>query len=408
MRLRPPYGRHRGKSMHPCKDNPYTSSIIAADVAKVKIREFGVETWMNQYENKCLFNLAETCVESLTVEQLLDIAGKKDSVLSELLPMKLTYGAIEGSDRLRANIASLYSHQRQQNILVTHGAIGANALVYETLVSPGDRMISILPTYQQHYSIPESYGANVQILNLRADNFFLPDPEELRKLITENTSLIALNNPNNPTGSLIDEPLLQEIVEIARSCGAYILCDEVYRGMDQGGDGFTASIADLYEKGISTGSMSKVFSLAGLRLGWIAAPEEVIRRITTRRDYNTISVGMIDDYFATMALEHRDVILQRSRNITRQNLKILDEWVEREPSISYVRPRSGSTALLKYDLNISSRDLCVRLLESKGVLFTPGGAMDIEGWIRIGYANNEEILRAGLEQVSDFLIEAAA
>ncbi len=147
----------------------------------MRIKEFGVEIWMNDYENTCRYNLAETCVESLTVEQLLDMSGKRDSILEELLPMKLTYGAIEGSDRLRDNITAMYQKQQRENILITHGAIGANALVHETLVAPGDRVISVLPTYQQHYSIPESYGADVQVLKLQEENQFLPDLSELKK-----------------------------------------------------------------------------------------------------------------------------------------------------------------------------------------------------------------------------------
>ncbi|MBT7582118.1 MAG: aminotransferase class I/II-fold pyridoxal phosphate-dependent enzyme, partial [Kordiimonadaceae bacterium] len=237
----------------------------------MKIREFAIEIWMNEFENNCKLNLSETCVASLTIEQLLEITGKKETILSELLPMKMTYGAIEGSDRLRKSIASLYENQDPENIIVTHGAIGANALIHETFVSPGDEVISILPTYQQHYSIPESYGADVKILNLREENDFLPNLNDLKIMVSAKTKLIVLNNPNNPTGSLMDEEMLLEIVDIARTCDAYLLCDEVYRGTDQEGDGFTASIADIYEKGISTGSMSKTFSLAGLRLGWIAA-----------------------------------------------------------------------------------------------------------------------------------------
>ena len=369
----------------------------------MKIKAFGVEIWMNEYENNCIYNLAETCVESLTMEELLDIAGKKDTILDELLPIKMTYGAIEGSDRLRNNVASLYSRQDKENVLITHGAIGANALVHSTLVSPGDRVISVLPTYQQHYSIPESYGADVQILKLREENAFLPDIEELKLLVNDNTSLIAINNPNNPTGSLMDEALLKQIVEVARSCDAYLLCDEVYRGINQQGDGFTTSVADLYEKGISTGSMSKSFSLAGLRLGWIVGPEELLEQVAIHRDYNTISVGLLDDHFASIALENRDAILARSREITRTNLEMLDAWVAREPLISYIKPKSATVALLKYDLDMSSRDFCVQLLEAKGVMFTPGSVMDMEGYVRIGFANNPQEMALGLQKVSEFL-----
>ena len=374
----------------------------------MKIRDFGVEMWMNAYENHCELNLAETCVQSLTVAELLALSGKTNVILEELLPLKLTYGAIEGSERLRGLIAGLYEKQKIENVVVTHGAIGANALVHETLVEPGDRVISVLPTYQQHYSIPESYGADVQILKLTEAHGFLPDLAELRRLATKGTKLIAINNPNNPTGSLMDRAFLEEVAAIARNCGAWILCDEVYRGTDQAGDGFTASIADLYEKGISTGSMSKTYSLAGLRLGWIAAPKELLHAVSIHRDYNTISVSMLDDHFAAIALEHRARILARSQAITRGNLAILAAWVEQEPRISWVKPQSGTTALLKYDLPMSSRDFCIRLLEQTGVMLTPGSAMDMEGYLRIGYANDPAILREGLSRMSRFLKEEGA
>jgi aspartate/methionine/tyrosine aminotransferase len=374
----------------------------------MKIKDFGVERWMDLYETRCTYNLAETCVESLTVDQLLTLANKQDSILDELRALKLTYGAIEGSTRLREAISAMYARQSPENLIVTHGAIGGNALVYETLVEPGDTVISVLPTYQQHYSIPESYGADVRILKLREENRFLPDLAELRNLVNDKTRLIAINNPNNPTGSLMDEAFLADISEIARSCGAYVLCDEVYRGTDQEGSGYTASIADVYERGISTGSMSKTYSLAGLRLGWIAGPKDLIRAVAIHRDYNTISVGMIDDHFASIALENRKAILARNHDIVRTNLAIVDAWIAKEPAMSYIKPKSGTTALLKYDLPMSSLEFCVELIEQTGVMLTPGSALDMEGYVRLGYANNRDILETGLAKVSEFLAKYRA
>lgn len=268
-------------------------------------------------------------------------------------------------------------------------------------------MISVLPTYQQHYSIPESYGADVRILKLREENRFLPDLAELRNLVNGKTRLIAINNPNNPTGSLMDEAFLAEIGEIARARGAYVLCDEVYRGTDQEGSGYTASIADVYERGISTGSMSKTYSLAGLRLGWIAGPKDLIRAVAIHRDYNTISVGMIDDHFASIALENRAAILARNHDIVRTNLAIVDAWIAKEPAMSYIKPKSGTTALLKFDLPMSSLEFCVELIEQTGVMLTPGSALDMEGYVRLGYANNRDVLETGLAKVSEFLAKRA-
>ncbi|MGN5381932.1 aminotransferase class I/II-fold pyridoxal phosphate-dependent enzyme [Streptomyces lasalocidi] len=248
-------------------------------------------------------------------------------MLAELAATPLTYGPIPGSPRLRALVAGLYAAQGPDNVLITHGAIGANALVHTALVEPGDHIVAVVPTYQQHYSLPDSYGARVDRLALREEDGWLPDLAALDRLVTPDTRLIALNNPNNPTGALIDEAGLTRITEIARRAGAWVLCDEVYRGVDQHGDGFTASIADLYERGISTGSMSKPFSLAGLRLGWIVAPTGLLADVATHRDYTTISVGRVDDLLACVALENKAAILARSHRITRTNLTVLDTWV---------------------------------------------------------------------------------
>ena len=376
-------GREKGNQMH--------------------IKPFGIEMWMNEFEDHCKYNLAETCVKSMTIGELIEVSGKNTKLSEELANMKLTYGEITGSKQLRKNIASLYKNQTTENVMVTHGAIGANSLVYNTLISKGDKVVSVLPTYQQHYSIPESLGAELSILKLKPEHKFLPDINELKQLIKPDTKLIALTNPNNPTGSLMDEALLLEIVDIARTCDAYIICDEVYRGTNQNDPEYGTSIVDIYDKGISTGSMSKTYSLAGLRLGWITAAPDILKDVFIHRDYNTISVGVLDDYFALMALENREKIAIRNTAITRNNLQILDNWVKNERFFSYVKPNAGTTALLKYEFDIPSREFCIQILKNTGVLFAPGSAMDMEGWVRIGYANDPKILTQGLTVLSAYL-----
>lgn len=369
----------------------------------MKIRPFAVEQWMNDYEEICRYNLAETCVRSLTTGELLQMSGRREEILAELDATPLTYGPIPGSPRLRGLVAGLYESQGPDNVLITHGAIGANALVHATLVEPGDHIVAVVPTYQQHYSIPDSYGARVTQLPLREENGWLPDLDELDRLVSADTKLIAVNNPNNPTGALIDEAGLARIAKIAERVGAWVLRDEVYRGVDQDGDGFTASIADLYERGISTGSMSKPYSLAGLRLGWIVGPTRLLAEAATHRDYTTISVGRVDDLLACVALENKDAVLARSHQITRTNLAILDEWVTGRDDITYVKPASGTTALLRYHAPIGSYEFCTRLLQETGVMFTPGAAFDIEHTVRIGFADDTQTLCTGLELVGQFL-----
>lgn len=368
------------------------------------IKLFAVEDWMNKYEMSATYNIAETCVDSLTVEELISMDGTNpEDFFRSLASKKLTYGHIEGSPEFRTLVSQLYTTVEAQQVLVMNGGIAANFLVFYSLVKPGDHVISVHPTYQQIYDVPKSFGATVDLLHLKEENGFLPDLDELRSLVRENTKLICINNPNNPSGSLMERDTLEQIVEIARSCGAYLLCDEVYRNLLQDDDLVVPSVADLYEKGISTSSMSKVLSLAGLRLGWIAAPKEVIEECIKHRDYTTISVGMLDDLLAVHAMKNYDRILTRNRKIIKDNLAILDEWVANEPAITYVKPRAGTTAMLKYDLPISSVDFCEGLLKETGAFLTPGICFDMEGYLRIGYACETEMLREGLQKLSEYI-----
>ena len=367
------------------------------------IEPFKVEIWMNEWETRCTYNLAETCVASITVEELLGLSGGSPDDLSGLLSMKLTYGDIEGSPRLRTAIANLYTNQCAENITVTHGTIAANMLVHKAIVEPGDHVLSVVPTYQQHYSIPKSIQADVTTLALREEDGFLPNLEALKASVKPNTKLIAFTNPNNPTGALIERPMLEDMVDIADSVGAYLLCDEVYRGTAQVGDGMSPSIADLYAKGISTAGMSKVFSLAGLRVGWVIAPQEVREQVLIHRDYDTISVGMINDHFAAIALEHADKVLARSHEITRGNLALLEAWIAKEPKVSWVKPRAGTTAMLKLNIPVTAREFCIDLVTKTGVMLTPGDAFDMEGYARIGFANDTQTLTEGLAALSEYL-----
>src|SRR5690242_6943779 len=192
----------------------------------MRIQPFAVEQWMNEFETQCRHNLGETCVASISIAELADLAGERATLMDQIFPLRLTYGDIKGSERLRTAISRLFVTRRSEDVLITHGAIGANALVYHALVGAGDEVVSFVPTYQQHYSIPESIGAKVHRLRLRSEDGFLPDLAELRKLVTGSTRIIAFTNPNNPTGSLMDPSCLKEIIAIADSVGAYILSDE--------------------------------------------------------------------------------------------------------------------------------------------------------------------------------------
>jgi len=370
--------------------------------SKMKVEPFLVERFLNAYEHEVELNIAETCVAPFTLNEFLTLI-KQENFFEEFKDTQLTYGFIEGSPDLRQGIANLYKHVKPENILVTGGAIGANFLVFYSLVDPGDTVISVFPTYQQLYSVAKSFGANVKLLHLREDGQWLPDPTELAELVDNKTKLIVINNPHNPTGSLIDTNLLKEICAVAEEADAYLLCDESYRGLYVKLNDFVPSAVDVSDKAVATGSFSKPFSLTGLRLGWIAATEEVIEECKLHRDYTTISNGVIDDALAALAMKNVNKILERNLKILRTNYEILSRWIENEPLVDWVPPRAGSIAFLRYNLEIPSEELCVRLIREKGTLLVPGSCFGMEGYVRIGYGCKTEILKEGLSRFKDFL-----
>lgn len=358
----------------------------------MRIAEFKIEEWMNKYETDAKYDLTTTCISPLSINEL--------PYSDEIFNVKLGYGDITGSSRLKSAINSLY--EKEHNITVTHGAIGANQLVFLSLLEKGDEVVSIVPTYQQHYSIPESLGCSVKLYFLKEENNWLPDLEELDKVITSKTKLLCLNNPNNPTGSVIPDWMLEKIAEIAERKNVWILSDEVYRGLNLIGKPYSKSIADIYPKGISVGSMSKTYSLPGLRVGWVAGRADLINEINHQRQYNTISISALDDYFSAVALENRDFIAQRNFKIMNEGVGILKEWLDKTPRVRCILPKGGTTVLLKYGLNIPSREFCKNLQAKTGVALLPGETMEMEGYVRIGFC--AENLKTALEILGNYLI----
>ncbi|MGI5976131.1 MAG: aminotransferase [Candidatus Limivicinus sp.] len=370
----------------------------------MKIKAFAVEQWMNKYEDGAKYNIAETCVDSVSLDELFELTGEdKNEFLSKLCSRRLTYGDIEGAPEFLEGICRMYKKISPEGIITTHGASGANHHVFYSLISPGDRVVSVMPTYQQLYSIPESFGAEMAVLQLREEDGYLPDLDRLKALVSPGTKMICINNPNNPTGALMSNEMLAEIADIARSAGAWLMCDETYRHLNQG-EGWCDSVADIYEKGISVSSMSKVFSLAGLRQGWIAFRDPELRKaFLGHRDYTLISCGVFDEMVSALALKHSGMLIARNKRIIRENLALLDSWVKSQPRLSYVKPMAGTTALVHYDYDIPSDEFCDRLYRETGAFVVPGDCFEQPKSFRTGYACDKKVLSEGLAAFDTFL-----
>ncbi|HEL1740117.1 TPA: aminotransferase [Streptococcus suis] len=367
----------------------------------MKLPRFGVEEWLNVHENSAIYDIAGVSISSLTLEELFALSGTNpEDFYKKLQGTKLNYGWIEGSPEFKEAVSKLYEQISPEQILQTNGATGANLLVLYGLIEPGDHVLSLYPTYQQLYDIPKSLGAEVDLWQIEEENGWLPDLEKLRQLIRPNTKMICINNANNPTGAVMDRAYLEELAEIADEVGAYILSDEVYRSFSELD---VPSIIDVYDKGIAVNSLSKTYSLPGIRVGWVAANHQVTDILRDYRDYTMICAGAFDDLVAQLALASRKEILKRNRRILEENLAILDQWIEEEPLVSYIRPAVVSTSFVKIAVDMPMEDFCLQLLQEYRVLLVPGNRFERDGYVRLGFACEQETLIKGLEKLSQFL-----
>ncbi|WPG97494.1 Hypothetical protein R9X50_00027100 [Acrodontium crateriforme] len=386
---------------------------------------FSVEQWMDQYETTAKFNLAETCCASISLTELAAFADGGNKSASELVDLKAiqNYGDIRGNKELRTNLARLYSSKTgtplpAENILIQPGAISANFLVLYGLIKPGDHVICHHPTYQQLYSVPASLGAEVDLWKSNPVNDWLPDFDELKAMVKENTKLIILNNPQNPTGQILPKTLLHQIIDFAQLHNIIVFSDEVYRPVFHGitpvDPEFPPSILSLgYPNTIATGSLSKAYSLAGIRVGWVASRNaELIEKCALARDYTTISVSQLDQAVAAHALAPDTIhgLLGHNIQLCKTNLELLEKWIiKHDEYCSWTKPRAGTTAFVKFERDgqpIDAVAFCKALQEKTGVMFLPGNygfGDEFKGYVRIGFANRTNIIKEGLAEASKFM-----
>lgn len=363
---------------------------------------FGVEAWLNRWEKTARYDIAQSTIASLTAAELFQLTGDDQAAFfAHLAETPLNYGWIEGSPEFKTAVARIYDHVAPENVLQTNGATGANLMVLTGLVQPGDHVIAEYPSYQQLYDLPRFLGARVDYWQLHEEGGWYPSLAELAALVTPQTKLICLNNANNPTGTYLDRDFLTGVIKIARRVNAYVLVDEVYQPLAEGTE-FT-SIVDLYEQGIATNSLSKTYSVPGLRIGWAVANAELTARFREVRDYTMICGGIYNDALATYVLNHRNQVLDRNRRLVRANLATYQDWLEHEDRVSVVMPAGVSTSFPRLVIEEDVRDFCQGLLKHKGVLLVPGDAFGVANHVRLGYCAPAPVLESGLTRLAEYL-----
>ena len=366
---------------------------------------FLMERFMSAYEQEVDYNLSESGVHPLTLKQLLDI---DQSSVEDLLETELNYPFVNGIPRLRERIAALYEGAGPENVLVTVGAIEANYNSLRTLLSPGDEVVIMLPNYMQIWGVAKNHGFDIKTFPLLEEKQWAPDLEELESVVSERTRLIAICNPNNPTGYILSEEEMDSIVRTASKVGAWILADEVYAGAEQFTDVRTPSFYGRYDKVVAVGSMSKAYGLPGLRTGWLVAPPALVDQVWARHEYTTISTTMLSNELTSIALSEKvqPVIIDRTRNYIRKGFPILKEWMEQQGDIfSCTPPQAAAIAFIKYKLDINSTELAMRLIREKSVMIVPGDHFGMDKYLRISYGLPADYLNAALGRIGELIGE---
>ena len=378
----------------------------------MKIEPFALERWMTTHELYVDYDIAESGIFPWTLRELLELIPPdgREETLAGLLDLRLGYNEATGTAGLREVLAATYQDATADNILVTTGAIEANFLLFNVLLEPGDHVIAPYPAYQQLYSVPRALGCDVSLWHIRPETGFRYSADDLEPLLRPDTKLIVINTPHNPTGAMLSPADVQRVYDLAESVGARILSDEAYRWLAvPGGDEFAPPAFDLGPRGISVGTLSKPFGLPGLRLGWIAAPAEIAQRCWHMRDYVSLSPGKLNDALATLALTHRRQMMARNQRIITANLVSARRWfAQHDGLVSWVPPRGGLLALLRYELDIPSLELSNRLAREYSVMLAPGSAFGYEGYLRIGIGQDPPVFAAGLDRAGECLAAVAA
>ena len=366
---------------------------------------FHMERMFSRLEKEVKYNLSESGVHPVLLRELVD---RENGYLQSLLDTDLNYPHTNGIPKLRQNIARLYQGGTPENVLVTVGAIEANYLVLKTLLAAGDEIVVMLPNYMQIWGLAKNHGLALKTFHLREETGWTPDLAELESMVTARTRLIAVCNPNNPTGCVLSESEMDAIINIADRVGSWILADEVYAGAERLTDEETPSFYGRYDKVLVTGSLSKAYGLPGLRIGWVTAPAGIVDDIWARHEYTTISATMLSNQLAALALspEVRSWLLRRTRSYIRRGYPVLESWMDLHPgSFSLRPPDAGAIAFIRYHFDINSTQLVERLAVEKSVLIVPGDHFSIDHFVRVSFGLPHSDLRPALDRFHEMIEE---
>lgn len=363
---------------------------------------FKIDKWAQEYTPKAEIKLHGSYATALTLNELQKLSS--DSSRSPVdFDFQLAYGTATGLPALRKRVAEIHSSENvkltEDNVVITPGSIMANYLVLTTICGKGDHLICQYPTYGQLYILPRFQGVDVDLWKMKAENDWIPKVEDLAAMIKPNTKAIVVNNPSNPTGTVLPDNVLKEILALAEKHNILVFADEVFSPLFHTSDPPPPPLVSLgYKKSVSTGSVSKSYGLPGIRVGWVVSQDPaILEQVITAMDYTTNFMSQLDEGVAAFALgpDVLPQLLERNLAGCRSRIATLDEFVKRNAGrCSWVAPKGAGTAFIRI-LNrdgtpVDDLKFCNQLVDKYGVSVIPGGQCfsdegldDFKGYIRL-------------------------
>lgn len=359
----------------------------------MRIEPFALERYFARYEFTARHLASCSDCDGLPLEELLSLADDETRALWR--DLRLGYTESLGHPLLRTEIASLYEGADAGDVLV-----GAPEelifLAMNCLLEPGDHVIATFPAYQSLHQIAESMGCEVTRWQPDESRGWLFDADFVRANVQPRTKLIVANFPHNPTGALPSRAVYDEVVATASDRGIHLFSDEMYRGLELEPAQRLPAGCEVYERAVSLSGMSKVFGLAGTRIGWLVTHDGALfARMAAFKDYTTICSSAPSEVLALMGLRARDRIVARHVERIGHNLGLLAGFIERHAALfTWVPPRAGTICFPRLRHDMGAELFCRRTVEEAGVMIVPSSVF---GWgdrhVRIGLG------RAGLPEV---------
>ncbi len=345
------------------------------------MRDFALEVFLAGWEFTAPYHMTASDIESMTAADLLALATPEDR--NALDTLWLGYTDTWGSRELRAEIARTYEAMALENILCLAGAGEGLYAVAKVLLRAGDHVLVPTPNYQSAETVPLSVcevtgvplrrTAPLTGRGTQARGGWRLDPEDVRAALRPNTKLLSLNFPHNPTGMLMTREDLEAVIALCRHHGIYILCDEVYRGVELEPADRMPQIADLYERGVSLNVISKAYGLPGLRIGWIASQDlSLLQKVERYKHYLSICNSAPSELLTLIALKARGSILSRNHSLLQENVILLEQLFADFPGVvDWQRPQGGCVAFPRCTAPEGGEEFCRKLIEESGVLLLP-------------------------------------